>query len=651
MDTVYNPKWVSNTTKCPTLSVTGTSKVVYPHASGFTQGSNLEGTGGVLTSEEGHRGSQMHSSEERVLQQTFSGEEKIRGVETCHRPVSTQPVHSVSTLQDGNCGLHQTSTSKRGLGNIIGFNRCLLPCDVSSVLFRRENISVLPFGLCVSPYVFSRVLKAVLRHIRLQGIRVHAYLDDWIQPSASEGQSWHHSRKLLSTVLDLGFLPNWDKSELIPVQDFNFLGAHFNLGLALVSPSADRVASFQQAMTKLLGAKEASARQLHSLLGQMESMANLLTLGRAFKRCLQWELKERWSQSSAQWDSKIVLGPWFSNAVRPWTDIDFLKSMSPLHHPVPQLHLFTDSSLEGWGAHMEEHMASGYWSPAWKTQHINVLEMQAVWLALQAFADYIKGNSILLSTDNTTVAAYLNRQGGTHSLSLCNMAVEIMLWCAKNRVHIKARYLPGRLNALADCLSRKGNIVQTEWSLNQRVADLVFQLWGTPHIDLFATRLNRKVQIFVSPVPDPLAHASDALSLSWKGMWAYAFPPFPLILTTLRKVLEEECLVCLIAPLWAGQAWFPLLLSLVVAPPIQLPVRRDLLCQPVSRLLHPTPQIFHLHAWLLCNNTWRRQAFLGQLPDESIQQKDLPQTLSMIIDGNLGWIGVSEGKWIPSIRQ
>ena len=54
MDTVYNPKWVSNTTKCPTLSVTclvlsGTSKVVYPHASGLTQGSNLEGTGGVLT--------------------------------------------------------------------------------------------------------------------------------------------------------------------------------------------------------------------------------------------------------------------------------------------------------------------------------------------------------------------------------------------------------------------------------------------------------------------------------------------------------------------------------------------------------------------------------------------------------------------------
>ena len=479
MDTVYNPKWVLNTTKCPTLSVTGASKVVYPHASGFTQGSNLEGTGGVLTSEEGHRGSQLHSSEERVLQQTFSGEEKIRGVETCHRPVSTQPVHSVSTLQDGNCGFHQTSTSKRGLGNIIGFNRCLLPCDdspeiqkVSSVLFRRENISVpgtTVRSLCKSLCVFQSLKSGLEAYPsqRYSGARISGRLDSTF---CVRGSVMASQQKVIINR----FRPR------IPVQDFNFLGAHFNLGLALVSPSADRVALFQQAMTKLLGAKEASARQLHSLLGQMESMANLLTLGRAFKRCLQWELKERWSQSSAQWDSKIVLGPWFPNAVRPWTDIDFLKSMSPLHHPVPQLHLFTDSSLEGWGAHMEEHMASGYWSPAWKTQHIYVLEMQAVWLALQAFADYIKGNSILLSTDNTTVAAYLNRQGGTHSQSLCNMAVEIMLWCAKNRVHIKARYLPGRLNALADCLSRKGNVVQTEWSLNQRVADLVFQLWGTP---------------------------------------------------------------------------------------------------------------------------------------------------------------------------
>ena len=34
-------------------------------------------------------------------------------VKTCHRPVSTQPVYSVSTLQDGNCGFYHTSASKK----------------------------------------------------------------------------------------------------------------------------------------------------------------------------------------------------------------------------------------------------------------------------------------------------------------------------------------------------------------------------------------------------------------------------------------------------------------------------------------------------------------------------------------------------------
>ena len=86
-------------------------------------------------------------------------------------------------------------------------------------------------------------------------------------------------------------------------------------------------------------------------------------------------------------------------------------SMSPLDHPTPQLHLFTDSSLEGWGAHMDSHMASGFWSPTCKQQHNNILEMKAVLLAFRVFAVHIKGHSVLLATDNTTVAAYVNKQG------------------------------------------------------------------------------------------------------------------------------------------------------------------------------------------------------------------------------------------------
>ena len=138
------------------------------------------------------------------------------GLETAHRPVFIKPVYFVSTLQEENYGFHHTRASKRVLGNIIRFNRYLLPCydtpeiqKVSLVLFRRENISVLGllFCLCVSPSVFYGVLKTVLWHIHLQAIQVHAYLDDWIQRSALEGQSWHHIGQLMLTVLD----QNWSQ--------------------------------------------------------------------------------------------------------------------------------------------------------------------------------------------------------------------------------------------------------------------------------------------------------------------------------------------------------------------------------------------------------------------------------------------------------
>jgi hypothetical protein len=37
------------------------------------------------------------------------------------------------------------------------------------------------------------------------------------------------------------------------------------------------------------------------------------------------------------------------------------------------------------------------------------------------------------------------------------------------------------------------------------VFDAVVLRWDRPHVDLFATSLNHKLETFVSPVPDPLA--------------------------------------------------------------------------------------------------------------------------------------------------
>ena len=508
----------------------------------------------------------------------------------------------------------------------------------------------LPFGLAPAPYAFSRVVKAVVKHCRHMGMRLHSYLDDWLQPSQSRSLSLFHREQLLDTVLSLGFVPNWIKSELVPSQKFSFLGARFCLEEGLIGPSLDRITRLETLIQKMLSARSASARQIHSLLGQMESMARLLPDGRAHKRLLQWHIKDRWSQADQSWDFHISLGPWFRQAVSQWLNRDFLYTMVPLCRSPPDLFLFTDASLDGWGAHMGDYSASGQWSPRWRAQHINVLELRAVVLALRCFVHTVRNCHVLLSTDNTTVAAYLNKEGGARSRTLSFMATDLLDWCMKRHVSLSTKFVPGKLNVLADSLSRKGQIIHTEWTIHKGTLSQIFHLWEVPHIDLFATRMNNRLPIFISPFHDPRAWAVDAMSLSWEGMIAYAFPPIPLLMKALLKMETETCLVILIAPCWESQPFFPVLLSLLVAPAVRIPIRKDLLIQPQSRLPHPKPEIYNLHAWLCCREGSRRQDFLRNLPRESVLRSDLPHSLSTIPDGTLGWIGVSSGRWIPSIQ-
>ena len=92
----------------------------------------------------------------------------------------------------------------------------------------------------------------------------------------------------------------------------------------------------------------------------------------------------------------------------------------PLHPLKHALQIFTDASKEGWGAHLDEHTARGQWSLPESKLHINHLELKAVFLALKEFQTLVFNKTVLVATDNTTVVAYINKEGGDEiGLSVC----------------------------------------------------------------------------------------------------------------------------------------------------------------------------------------------------------------------------------------
>ena len=169
----------------------------------------------------------------------------------------------------------------------------------------------------------------------------------------------------------------------------------------------------------------------------------------------------------------------------------------------------------------------------------------------------LQGQVVLVASDNTSAVAYINKQGGVRSLSLHQEAVSLFDHCILYQIVIRARHIQGKVNLVPDMLSRKDRVFPAEWTVNRKLLRGLFQTWGTPQVDLFATSLNHQLPLYVSPVPDQLAVAVDGLSFSWEGMFLYAFPPIGLLNKVAAKIRQTASLhMLLIAPHWPRSLWF-----------------------------------------------------------------------------------------------
>ena len=222
----------------------------------------------------------------------------------------------------------------------------------------------------------------------------------------------------------------------------------------------------------------------------------------------------------------------------------YLSSCSHWYSPIPP--------KKGWGAHLNEIVLSGLWSYKEAQLHINVLELKAVLLALKGFQEHLQGQRVIIWSDNSTVVSYLNKEGGTHSIEMCALIWRILAFTNSRRIQIRVRHVPGSLNVIADSLSRRDKVIQTELSLHQQVFNQICRVWHTPMVDLFATHLNHKLPIYVSPVPNKKTGKIDALNICWEGLDNYVFCPVAILPQVIQKIITYPCRMIVLAPGWPG---------------------------------------------------------------------------------------------------
>ena len=443
---------------------------------------------------------------------------------------------------------------------------------------------VLCFGLTTAPKVFTRIMAPVSAILHRHGVRMLRYLDDWLILASSKIACLQSRDRLLSVCTELGIQVNLTKSSLVPSQSIVYLGMEIHSLPFIARPTPARANNLIRLIEEFLSTPSPPACLWRRLLGHLSSLILLVSGGMIRMRLLQLCLKGHWDFLDDQF--QVSWSPLCREDLLWWSSQVQLREGVSLSLPAPDISFFSDASDVGWGALVGKHHTSGLWLPHQKALSINMRELLAVQLGLQAFEHLIVGMSVALFCDNTTTVAYLRRSGGTFSSALNSTAREVLLWAESRRIHLLSQFIMGSSNVTADALSRPNQVIGSEWTLHQEVVDQLVHRWPAM-IDLFATSLTARLPVYFSPASDPRAAGTDALLQPWDDLQAYTFPPIAIIRRVLLKLRSSRnCELTLIAPFWPQRDWFPDLLELLSDVPITLSDRRDLLRQPHFHRFH-----------------------------------------------------------------
>ncbi|KZS08158.1 Uncharacterized protein APZ42_027944 [Daphnia magna] len=284
----------------------------------------------------------------------------------------------------------------------------------------------LPFGLASAAWIFTKLLKPVITFLSKQGLRSIIYLDDILILNASEKGAGQEYQLAVSVLERCGFLINLEKSVGVPSQVMEYLGLIIDSRSLSLALRREKIVEIRDLCLAMLRRESVSLREIAKILGNLVWAVKAIPFAQAHYRGIQIQYIEGCKtfgnslQSTVSLDSKSKqdLVWWATNGIR--------SNGKPMSATEPDLIIYSDASLSGWGAVFNEVSTRGPWTLSDRNRHINKLELLAALNGLKAFTSRLRNSTIRLMLDNFTAVHYINKSGGTKSPALSAITAEIV---------------------------------------------------------------------------------------------------------------------------------------------------------------------------------------------------------------------------------
>ena len=87
-------------------------------------------------------------------------------------------------------------------------------------------------------------------------------------------------------------------------------------------------------------------------------------------------------------------------------------------------------------------------------------QLKTVFLTLKSFKHPCRDQVVLIAMDNTTVVAYINKEGSRRSDSLCTLLLSLLSWCQPRGIVPRSRHIAGLLAVIVDMLSGRSQMTR-----------------------------------------------------------------------------------------------------------------------------------------------------------------------------------------------
>ena len=414
---------------------------------------------------------------------------------------------------------------------------------------------VLAFGLATACYVFTKLLRPLIKKWRNIGIKSVIYLDDGINAHSSYKSCKIATDKIVHDLEQAGFIINIKKSNLEPQQEGEWLGTILNTKNMTFYIPERKIKKMLKSISDILSYNITTPKELSKIAGTLSSMH--LSLGpvvRLFTRAIYSQI-----QKSTSWYQRLKVDECCKFELNFWrNNVNKINGYSLKPKRTTSQILFTDASQSSYGGfileRLERKICRGNFNLLETTRSSTERELLAIKYSLKSFSHLLCHESVNVRTDNLSASRIL--EIGSAKPWLNSIAVDIFKLCVKHDINIHSTWIPREQNVIADYYSKLKDT--DDWSIDNNSFKQILKIYGPVDYDRFADHKNKKVYCFNSKYYCPGSKGVDAFTKDWsQSTLNWLCPPIKFITACIDHLRLCKAKGILIVPEWPSSNFWP----------------------------------------------------------------------------------------------